>query len=141
VFVGELDLDLARMTVVRMRGAFYVASGAPQESQHFATLEVMQFVEIVNSEVDGKFWLPQFQRFEAQIGASVLGQARDVVRIVTHMRAIVVDGPGAASSAAADSLRAMPHKITFAPSDSLGAFRDWQRDLGKATIGLRTEDF
>ena len=62
-FEGEIDLDADRHQIVRMRGQFVVLSekGRPTLSPIPGLVGVV-YCEFVNAEIDGRFWLPAFQR-------------------------------------------------------------------------------
>ena len=88
VFSGEVDLDVDRKHIVRMRGAFAstgdATTGAIAGVLKATRLEGIAYVELVNNEVNGEFWLPSYQRFEAQAMAPVIGEAKAVFRIVSR---------------------------------------------------------
>jgi hypothetical protein len=148
VFSGEMDLDADRKHVVRMRGSFASTSEKPgfglSSLLSTARPTAIAFVELVNSEVNGEFWLPSFQRFEAQGMFPMMGDAKAVFRIVSRFSDYVISTPDSASTvagAAPDTLRARPHRLTIAQRDSLSAFRAWREDIGTATQHTTTEDF
>src|SRR5687768_17866975 len=59
VFAGEIDLDASRSQVVRMRGRFGVVGGRRGWRDRLpAPVEAVAFVEYVNAEFDGAYWLP-----------------------------------------------------------------------------------
>jgi len=96
VFSGEVDLDAERKNVVRMRGSFATTGDAP--AGPFGLLKPLQlegvvFVELVNSEVNQQYWLPSYQRFEAQAVTGLFGDAKAVFRIVSRFRDYVVTPP------------------------------------------------
>jgi hypothetical protein len=163
VFTGEIDLDADRKHVVRMRGSFVATAQEPPGALESALSSVrptgIAYVELVNSEVNGEYWLPSYQRFEAQGMFPVMGDAKAVFRIVSRFGDYVITPPdstavlarrtapdtGASNPAAErvtiDDLRARPHILTIAPWDSLAAFRAWHDEIGAATAGVSTEDF
>ncbi|HEV8409693.1 MAG TPA: hypothetical protein VGQ30_04230 [Gemmatimonadaceae bacterium] len=147
VFTGEMDLDADRKHVVRMRGSFASTSEAP--SFGIASLlstvrpTAIAFVELVNSEVNQEFWLPSYQRFEAQGMLPVMGDAKVMFRIISRFSDYAVTPPDSAVAAgtAVDTLRVRPHRLSIATRDSLSAFRAWREDIGAATEHSTTEDF
>ncbi len=145
VFSGEMDLDADRKHIVRLRGAFSVAGDEPQGPLggllKATRLEGIAYVELVNSEVEQQFWLPSYQRFEAQAMAPVIGDAKAVFRIVSRFRNYEIVPPEAVQLAATDSLGARPHVISIAPRDSLGAYDKWRENIGVATATSRADDF
>jgi hypothetical protein len=148
LFSGEIDLDVDRMNVVRMRGAF-ASSGEPDSPLSAllgpARLQGIVYVELVNSEVNQQYWLPSYQRFEAQAMAPVIGDAKAVFRIVSRFRDYQISAPdsvtGAASVVREDTLRAQPHILRIADSDSLARFNAWRSDIGTATASATSDDF
>src|SRR4051812_2473404 len=81
-FDGEIDLDGERMQIVRMRGQFVTIGGHPplaaRITQATLGMTAAAYVEFVNAEVDGKYWLPAFQRTEFQAGFAAFGESRPV---------------------------------------------------------------
>ncbi|MFI5231201.1 MAG: hypothetical protein ACHQSE_01690 [Gemmatimonadales bacterium] len=148
VFSGEVDLDADRKHVVRMRGSFASTPDGPGGALtgFVSTIRpaFIVFVELVNSEVDQQFWLPSYQRFEAQAMLPVIGDAKAVVRIVSHFSDYIITPPDSAALAAGrplDTLAARPHPLTIAPHDSLASFRGWHDEIGAATAHASSDDF
>jgi hypothetical protein len=166
VFRGELYLDARRRQLVRMRGYFVEAGPSPAGLVRRAVTrgtESVAFVDLVNQEVDGAWWLPLYQRVEPQFTVPALGDARSVLRIVSRWSELAADAPDAASYAAAlargdtaratvedpalreaapeDTQRVRPHRLTFAPGDSIDRFAAWREELGAASGAVRAEDF
>lgn len=149
VFGGDIELDVDRRHIVRMRGAFYRVGGAPEAgrlarvmpARLIEPLQLFSFVDIVNSEVNQDFWLPQYQRWELQIAWPVLGDSRYVYRIVSHVRDFVVTPPDTAGAGATDQQVVRFHGITTAGGDSLGNYHDWNMEVGKATSAVDADDF
>ena len=154
LFSGEIDLDVDRMNVVRMRGAF-ASSGEPDGPLSTllgpARLQGVVYVELVNSEVNQQYWLPSYQRFEAQAMAPVIGDAKAVFRIVSRFRDYQISAPDSVDSVAGeagearvvreDTLRAQPHVLRIASADSLAQFHAWRSDIGAATASATSDDF
>ena len=141
VFSGEMDLDVDRKHIVRMRGAFAVAGDEPQSPLgnilKATRLEGIAYVELVNSEVNQAFWLPSYQRFEAQATSPLIGDAKAVFRIVSQFRDYEIETPEQAKLLAIDTLRTANHALTQATADSLGAFDKWREEIGSATSVTR----
>ncbi len=150
VFGGEVDLDATRKHIVRMRGAFYDIVRKPQVAGGLVRapgsgilegLEVLQYVEFVNGEVEGRFWLPQYQRVELQIAAPILGDAKYVYRIVSHVEDFRIVAPDSGNLATGpDTAPIRRHLLTFASRDSLGDYRQWKDNLGVATSSVSADD-
>ena len=145
VFVGDLDLDASRHHLVRMRGYFAVVGGPKPRFDlvRDAGLQGIAYVEAVNAEVDGEFWLPSYQRFEAQASSPTAGESRAVFRIVTQVRdRILTRVPtGVEVGSPGDTLAVRPFRLIVGAPDSVSAFRDWARQLGAMTSETSTEDF
>ncbi|MEO7086153.1 MAG: hypothetical protein ABI442_00015, partial [Gemmatimonadaceae bacterium] len=140
-FDGEIDIDATRFQIVRMRGRFVVAGPPPgKRSAIMRALGVVgvAYAEFVNAEVDGKYWLPAFQRTEFQASFPMFGQTRPVFRLVSTIDDIRVN-EGLAT--AGDSLLPPHVVVSWAPSDSLDAFRDWNRGIGSQTSSVHADDF
>lgn len=152
-FDGEIDFDAERHEIVRMRGQF-VAS-ARSRSRRFSIARLpgvvaVAYVELVNAEVDGRYWLPSFQRTEFQATFAPLGAERSIFRLVSRFRDMDVSAELAAvDSARTDSAdsrlerRALSYRrrLSFAPSDSVSRYGDWANSLGAATAKVNASDF
>jgi hypothetical protein len=148
VFSGEMDLDVDRKHVVRMRGSFASTAERPVGALNGLLSSLrptgIAFVELVNSEVDQQFWLPSYQRFEAQAMFPVMGDAKAVFRIVSRFTDYVISPPDSVATAAGaplDTLRPRPHVLSMATRDSLAAYRHWRDEIGVATGPTGAEDF
>ena len=145
VFSGEVDLDVDRKNVVRMRGSFATTGDMP--SGPLGLLKPLQlqgvvFVELVNSEVNQEYWLPSYQRFEAQAVTALFGDSKAVFRIVSRFRDYAITPPeSTVKIAGSDTLRARPHVLSVAPPDSLSRFDRWVEDLGVMSAATSSEDF
>jgi len=142
VFTGEVDLDAERRQVVRMRGSFArverPVTGLAGMLRGPLRLEAVAYVELVNGEFEGAFWLPQYQRFEGQAGAPLLGDDKAIFRIVSTFRQYDIRTRAAV---AVDTLRVVPHVLSFASRDSLSSYRSWRAEIGDATSQVRAVDF
>jgi hypothetical protein len=142
LFTGELDLDASRSHVVRMRGHFDVVGDKPSIIARAlrSTVDGLIYVELENSERDGAYWLPSYQRFEAQVTIPAAGDGRTNFRILTRFHDLALSPPTIAD-AGLDSIQAMKHPLHIAPRDSLAAYRSWLRDLGALSVDARAGDF
>lgn len=142
-FRGELDIDATRHHLVRMRGYFVNTRPARRSLTERAVglsgFEAILFVELENGEFDGKYWLPIYQRFEAQAAWTSATDARSVFRIISRYRRHEVNDTMVV--AGIDSLISMPYRLRVAPMDSLSAFRDWRRDIGVLSSDVHADDF
>ncbi|MBM3885647.1 MAG: hypothetical protein FJ361_07385 [Gemmatimonadetes bacterium] len=145
VFVGDLDLDASRGALVRLRGSFAVVQTDPPMPGilRAARPEGIAYVEAVNAEIDGTFWLPAYQRFEVQATTAMIGESRAVLRIVTKVvdRTITTAPAGVTVGAADDTLSVRPFRLIVEAPDSLDAFRAWTGPLGALSTETRVEDF
>lgn len=148
VFSGEMDLDADRKHVVRLRGSFASTSERPAGVVSGLLTSMrpvgIAYVELVNSEVNEEFWLPSYQRFEAQAMFPIIGDAKAVFRIVSRFRDYEIIRPDSeqlALGAPLDTLAPRPHILTLGPRDSLAEFRAWREEIGTATKAADAEDF
>lgn len=145
VFLGELDLDITRHHLVRMRGFFAVVGGPKPRFDLLreARLQGIAFVEAVNAEVDGSYWLPSYQRFEAHATSNTVGDSRAIFRILTRYRdrTILPSPPEVVVGSPEDTLVVRPFRLVVPDMDSLNAFRDWASEIGTATADAHAEDF
>ena len=145
VFLGELDLDAVRRQIVRIRGYFAVVGGPKPRFDILrqAGLQGVAYVEAENAEVDGAFWLPLWQRFEAHATTNTVGESRAVFRILTRFldRELLPVPPEVAVGAPSDTLAVKPFRLAIAPTDSLARFSDWRADLGEMNTTVSAEDF
>lgn len=141
-FEGEIDLDAERQQIVRMRGQFLVlgrARGSRPLLSRMPGLMGVAFVEFVNTEVQGRYWLPSFQRTELQTSFALLGRTRAVMRVVSRFSDYAVDDTSI--GAVADDAHRVRRRTTWAPTDSVNHFGDWQEQLGMATASVNANDF
>jgi hypothetical protein len=153
-FDGEIDLDGTRKQIVRMRGRFVVLGDAPSAGERIARrmfgVQGVAYVELVNAEIGGKYWLPSFQRTEFQASFAAFGRLRPVFRIVSSIRNIRVTERDTATLGAAAvsqaldtvSLGVAPQvTITWAPADSVDTYDEWRHSIGAATNDVASSDF
>ena len=152
-FDGEIDFDAERHEIVRIRGQF-VASARSRGRRFSITrlpgVVAVAYVELVNAEVDGRYWLPSFQRSEFQATFAPLGAERSIFRLVSRFREMnVTAGLPPVDSAADDSAGAplgrpsssYRRRLSFAPSDSVSRYGEWAEPLGAATSKVSASDF
>ncbi|MEP6990963.1 MAG: hypothetical protein ABJA80_08550 [bacterium] len=141
-FDGDIQLDLARGQIVRMRGQFVVL-GTPASRPLLSRVPGIvgvAYTEFVNAEVNGRYWLPASQRTEFQSQVALLGRSRAVMRIVSEFTHYVVDDTSAAAATTGDGNRTA-RVTTWAPSDSVSHFGDWRTGIGVATTSVSASDF
>src|SRR6185503_11030978 len=141
-FDGEIDVDAVRHQIVRMRGQFVVLGGAPSAREKLATrvfgLVAVAYVEFVNAEVSGKYWLPAFQRTEFQASIPLFTQTRPIFRLVSTIHDIAVNDTVGAPT---DSVGPLRVTISWARGDSISRFDDWQRPIGEQAGSVHSDDF
>jgi hypothetical protein len=145
-FRGELDLDVSRHVLVRMRGYFVRKAPPPSflvKAMSFGGFEAVAFVELENGEIEGKYWLPTYQRFEAQAAMTSATESRSIFRIISRFRAhrVTERAVDSAEVASVDSIAPHPFALTFAPRDSLARAVGWRSELGTTTGAVHSDDF
>ena len=142
LFFGDMYLDADRRQIVRMRGRLVELRNGRQTLKAGSRIPGVggaSFVEVENVEVDGKYWLPAYQRTEIQARIAFFGDFRAIVRIVSRFRDYRVND--SSWTARAEAPPDVDHYLSFAPSDSLTHFKDWQRPLGAASTDAQYADF
>ncbi len=150
VFSGDVDVDADRSHIVRMRGRFLATTPNTSLRQRIlaTALQGVGYVELVNAEVSEQFWLPAYQRVELQ-ATTMFSETRGVFRIISRFREYEINPATSHLMASADSigdtLVVRPHRLTWAPADSLarygGAFGKWERANGDETSRTNANDF
>ena len=145
VFHGEIDIDADRFHIVRMRGRFLtVGERTTVRGQILrGAITPVAYVELVNAEVAEQFWLPTYQRIEAQIASPMTGDAKSIFRVISRFRDYDLNGipVNVEVGSPADSLRLAPHRLTIAPMDSLQQYSSWSTELGESGREVRATDF
>ncbi len=142
LFFGDMHLDADRKQIVRLRGRMVEIKGGKQTikaGSHIPGVSGASFVELVNVEVNGEYWLPAYQRTELQARISVFGELRTIVRIVSRFHDYEIND--SSWIARLDSAGVRHSRLTFAPSDSLTRFHAWQEPLGKLSNDAQYADF
>jgi hypothetical protein len=130
-----------------MRGYFVTLGPKPKLRARVlaSQFQAVAYVELENGEFEQRYWLPTYQRIEAQATISWLGDQRAVFRVISRFRMMVVNPRDTAAvptvASAGDTLRLTPYRLTFAPSDSIDRFADWSRNMGELTGSARADDF
>jgi len=167
-FRGDIELDEQRAQIVRMRGYFETVGPRSRSRSRLVAsqVEAIAYVELENGEFEQRYWLPTYQRVEAQAAIALLGDQRAVFRVISRFRNMTVNAPRSTTTVtsvgdsvpggrtdadslvsqeprpdAGDSLPVTKHRLTFAPRDSIDRFADWSRDIGESTGSTRADDF
>ncbi len=145
VFLGEIDLDVNRRHIVRMRGYFAVVGGPKPKFDLLreAGLQGIAYIEAENAESEGAFWLPYRQRFEAHATSNTVGDSRAVFRILTKFtsRELLPVPAGVTPGSDEDTLQIRPFRLAIAAPESLRTFTRWTTELGAMTAEVSAEDF
>lgn len=141
-FRGELFFDAERHQLVRMRGHLENATpdGRPLLARSTGAIAVA-FMEFENVEVDGRYWLPAYQRTEFQGQMALLGETRSIYRLVSRFSDYVIRRDSASELLVADTLPRTRARLTFASRDSVSRFDAWRDNLGTASGRLDGGDF
>ena len=133
LFMGDMYLDADWKQIVRMRGRLVeVRNGKVtiKAGSRVPGVSGASFVELVNQEVDGQYWLPAFQRTEIQARIALLGDFRTLLRIVSRFDDYRAND---SSWAGPEAPLGVHHNLTFASNSSQQRFRDWRRPIGAAS--------
>ena len=141
VFNGYLDIDAERSQIVHMRGELGVLTHQSILTRaREAAIRRTVFVDIVDGEFSGRYWLPTYQRVDVQAHSSLSEGFRPGFRVVTRFRDHRVDTLTMAAGAN-DSGPTKRGVLTFSPSDSLNAFTGWQNEIGENATMVTATDF
>lgn len=141
LFLGDVDVDVVRHVVVRLRGQYVVPTMNVRGVRGRlvrAAIQAYAFVEYENGEREGAFWLPSFQRVEFQGVIAALGDARAIVRIVSRIRDVAVNDT---TLPEATTIAAAQWHLTRAPGDTIDHYDGWRAPLGTASGVLHADDF
>jgi hypothetical protein len=145
LFEGDLDLDATRREVVRMRGKLVRVDPAKDFGGVTGKGRVVSgvgYLEFENAEIDGKYWLPTYQRTEMQGFFTPMGDVRSVFRIVSRFRQVTPNDPRVlAMGARSDSGGADAYRLSRAGGDSTARYGGWELPLGEANARVSADDF
>jgi len=133
LFLGDMYLDADWKQIVRMRGRLVeIRNGKPTISagSRIPGVSGASFVELVNVEVNGQYWLPAFQRTELQARIAPFGDFRTIVRVVSRF------GDYQANDSSWTGPQPAPgvlHTLTFASSGDQQRYKGWERPIGAAS--------
>ena len=141
-FDGEIDIDGERHEIIRMRGRFVVSermsryTGITGALVRASGTVAVAFVEFTNAEHLGRYWLPSTQRVELQTTTALANGLRFTFRTITHFSDFSIR-----ESAGGSRTVSLRRSTTFAPTDSLGRYRDWRTELGSTSSSISGTDF
>ena len=141
LFFGDVYLDADWKQITRMRGRLVeVRNGKAtiKAGSRLPGVSGASFVELVNVEVNGEYWLPAFQRTEIQARIATFGDFRTIARIVSRFYDY---RPNDSSWAGPEAPPGVQHNLTFASARSQERFRDWEKPLGAASTDVYYSQF
>jgi hypothetical protein len=145
LFSGKSDVDGTRHQIVRMHGEFLTAGGKGSLTRRIRglVLHSVVFADVENGEFLGAYWLPTYQRIEAQGRSSLASEFRPLVRVITRFREYTMHDStvGLAVVDSGNGAGVPSERLTFAPNDSLSGFGAWTKDIGSETVAARASDF
>src|SRR6185437_9304923 len=130
LFYGDMYLDSDWKQIVRMRGRLVEVRDGKVTLKSGSRLPGVggaSFVELINVEVDGQYWLPAFQRAELQARIALFGDFRSIVRIVSRFNDYQANDSSWSGPIAPPGVR---HNLTFAPASIQDRFKAWERPIG-----------
>jgi hypothetical protein len=133
LFMGDMYLDADWKQIVRMRGRLVeVRNGnvTINAGSRIPGVSGASFVELVNQEVNGEYWLPAFQRTEIQARIALFGEFRTLLRIVSRFDDYRANDSSWTGPEAPPGVR---HNLTFASNSAQQRFNDWRRPIGAAS--------
>lgn len=133
LFYGEMYLDADWKQIVRMRGRLVEVHGGKvtiKAGSRLPGVSGASFVELVNSEVNGQYWLPAFQRTEIEGRIGLFGDFRSILRIVSRFNDYRVNDSTWNGPEAPPGVR---HNLSFASAASQERFHDWENPIGAAS--------
>lgn len=141
LFFGDMYLDADWKQIVRMRGRLVeMRNGVVtiKAGSRLPGVSGASFVELVNVEVNGQYWLPAYQRTEIQARIALFGDFRSLIRVVSRFKEYRVNdsswtGPVAQAGAT--------HHLTFASDAEQQRYRDWDMSLGAASTDVYYAEF
>ncbi len=133
LFYGDMYLDADRRQIVRMRGRMVELKNGKvtiKSGSRLPGVSGASFVELVNVEVNGEYWLPAYQRTEIQARIGLFGDFRAIVRVVSRFYDIRANDSTWTGPAAPPGVG---HNLTFASNTSQQNFNDWHEPIGSAS--------
>ena len=141
LFFGDIYLDADRKQIVRMRGRMVELNDGQvtiRSGSRLPGVSGASFVELVNVEVNGEYWLPAYQRTELQARIALFGDFRSIVRIVSRFYDIRAND---SAWSGPEAPRGVAHHLTFAPNSVQQRYDDWQQPLGAASTDTYFAEF
>ena len=141
LFFGDMYLDADWKQIVRMRGRLVEVKDGKvtiKSGSRIPGVSGASFVELVNVEVNGQYWLPAFQRTEIQARISLFGDFRSLIRVVSRFKDY---RPNDSSWTGPEAPPGVRHNLTFASAASQQRFHDWDSAIGAASTDVYYSEF
>lgn len=141
LFLGDMYLDADWKQIVRMRGRLVeLKNGAVtiKAGSRLPGVSGASFVELVNVEVNGQYWLPAFQRTEIQARIALFGDFRSLIRVVSRFKDYRVNDSSWTGPTASPGVT---HNLTFASNAEQQRYREWEMSLGAASTDAYYAEF
>jgi hypothetical protein len=141
LFLGDMYLDADWKQIVRMRGRLVELENGKvtiKAGSRIPGVSGASFVELVNVEVNGQYWLPAFQRTEIQARISLFGDFRSLIRVVSRFKDYRPNDSSWTGPVAPPGVR---HNLTFASASAQQRFNDWESSIGAASTDVYYSEF
>ncbi|HUQ99999.1 MAG TPA: hypothetical protein VM166_11135 [Gemmatimonadaceae bacterium] len=141
LFYGDMYLDADWKQIARMRGRLVeVRDGKVTitAGSKIPGVSGASFVELVNVEVNGQYWLPAYQRTELQARLGFLGDFRSILRIVSRFDDYRANDSSWTGPVAPRGVR---HNLTFASASAQSRFDAWTKPIGAASTDVYYGEF
>ena len=141
LFFGDMYLDADRRQIVRMRGRMVELRDGKvtiRSGSRLPGVSGASFVELVNAEVNGEYWLPAYQRTEIQARIALFGDFRSIVRIVSRFYDVRAND---SSWSGPEAPPGIAHHLTFASSGVQQRYDDWRQPIGAASTDTYFAEF
>jgi len=141
LFYGDMYLDADWKQIVRMRGRMVELRNGKvtiKSGSRIPGVSGASFVELVNVEVNGQYWLPAFQRTEIQARIALFGDFRSIVRVVSRFYDIAAND---SSWSGPEPPAGVRHNLSFASAASQQRFNEWHQPVGAASTDVYYAEF
>jgi hypothetical protein len=141
LLAGEMYIDVVRKQVVRLRGRLVELRDGRvtiKSGSRIPGVSGASFVELVNVEVEGAYWLPAYQRTELQARIGPFGGLRTIVRIVSRFHDY---RPNDSTWTGPEAPPGVRHNLTFASSAAQQRYRGWTQPIGAASTDVYFSEF
>ncbi|MEX1187288.1 MAG: hypothetical protein WEA80_11920 [Gemmatimonadaceae bacterium] len=141
LLLGEMYIDVERKQVVRIRGRLVEVEDGKvtiKSGSRIPGVSGASFVELVNVEVEGAYWLPAYQRTELQARIGPFGGLRTIVRIVSRFHDY---RPNDSTWTGPEAPPGVRHNLTFASSAVQQRYGGWTQPIGAASTDVYFSEF